>query len=104
MAVVRSIAIALALLVLPAIARADEERETRWYGWQTLLVDGAAIGLGVATRNAGVFLGAYALGAPIVHVAHERFGEAAGSLGLRVVMPLAAGGAGYSIEMATSSP
>jgi hypothetical protein len=53
--------------------------ETEWYGWQTLLVDGTSIlvgvGGGVATESAAppiVGLAGYALGAPIVHALHAR--------------------------------
>jgi hypothetical protein len=66
----------------------------RWYGWQTLLVDGLT---GVATiaaldsrdrsdaAGAFVFIGAGALvvGAPIVHFAHGHAGKAAASLAIR---------------------
>jgi hypothetical protein len=63
---------------------------SHWYGWQTLTTDGAAIALlatGVATSSAGLaeFSAAtFALGGPIVHLAHERGGTAAASLGIRV--------------------
>lgn len=73
-----------------------------WYGWQTLTTDAASVtflvGFGVASgRNndstAAVFAtacaGAYFLGGPIVHAAHDNWGKAAGSLGLRVGAPFA---------------
>jgi hypothetical protein len=62
----------------------------RWYGWQTLLVDGASIGLlvlGVAADDRGAGrLGAlgYFFGAPIVHWSHGHVGKGFASLGLRV--------------------
>lgn len=71
---------------------------SRWYGWQTLATDGAAValtGLSLASDGStsramfGVGgLGAFVLGGPIVHAAHGRWGAAAGSLALRVVTPL----------------
>lgn len=71
---------------------------TRWYGWQTLIVDlggmmaysawFTAAGEGDARTNANnvmgpIWYGAYALGAPIVHAAHGHWGRAAGSLAMR---------------------
>jgi hypothetical protein len=70
---------------------------SRWYGWQVLLVDGAAVLAGAATENLPVTLGVYALGAPIVHAAHGRGGAALGSFGLRLALPLVAGGVMYAL-------
>lgn len=61
--------------------------KTRWYGWQTLLADASTPLLAFAAPEA--MLGGYLLGAPIVHAAHERWGAAVLSLGLRVGLPLA---------------
>jgi hypothetical protein len=66
-----------------------------WYGWQTLVVDGAALttllASGAAKSNAlGVLaLTGYAIGPPIVHWAHHNVGIGFGSLGLRIVAPFA---------------
>jgi hypothetical protein len=66
----------------------------RWYGWQTLLADGAAISIGVAAIAAdtpGLFAGsavAYLLAPPMIHLHHARGGAAGGSLGLRLGGPL----------------
>ncbi len=67
--------------------------ETHWYGWQTLLSDGAALALfgaaasdggsGVATASVGM----YALGGPSVHAVHGTFGKAAARLGVRLGFP-----------------
>jgi hypothetical protein len=78
--------------------------EWRWYGAQTLFVDGvsiAAILLGAATRAnrdrdgmSGSLLGVgstgVVFGAPIVHWVHGHVGKGFGSLGLMVVPPLVA--------------
>jgi hypothetical protein len=71
----------------------------RWYGWQTLATDGAAIAsfvLAGTTDETSVLpavgLGAYLLGGPIVHAAHDNWGRAALSLGMRTVIPVATGG------------
>lgn len=80
----------------------------RWYGWQPLLADGAAVGLiaiGVARVNAdrsstSWFLGGiavYALAAPSIHALHGRFGAAENDLALRLVLPIAGGLAGAFI-------
>ena len=79
-----------------------KEEET-WYGYQTLIVDGASLGLilgGAAIANhpgssdsgGSVALAGgigYVLGAPVVHWMHGRIGPGFGSLGLRVGLPLA---------------
>lgn len=72
----------------PPEPRTSEARE-RWYGWQTLLVDGMSL---VATPLAPPLgLGGYLLGAPIVHLANGHVGIAGLDLLLRVGLP--AGGA-----------
>lgn len=74
----------------------------RWYGWQTLLLDGAAIALTVGgagldgndaaqTPALGLALGTYLAGGPVVHLLHGHPGKAALSLGLRVGVPVTAG-------------
>lgn len=66
----------------------------RWYGWQTLLLDGVTIGAiatGVATDNPSVAYAAFAgyvLSGPIVHGAHGRWGIAAASGGMRLLTPV----------------
>jgi len=93
---------------------ADEEAlahsrvHERWDGWQTVTVDAAAVGvllLGAAIATSGpprlngppnprpyafgaVALGVYALGPPIVHLAHADVWRSLESVGLRVAMPL----------------
>jgi hypothetical protein len=62
--------------------------EKRWYGWQTLLVDGAS----VLTIPFGIGIVGYFVGGPIVHLAHGHVGKAFGDLGLRVATPLVVGG------------
>jgi hypothetical protein len=58
----------------------------RWYGWQTLILDGVALVL--TPINPYVGLGTYLLGAPIVHGAHGRFLTGFGDLGLRFSAPV----------------
>jgi hypothetical protein len=82
----------------PAVSdeAASEEPERRWYGWQTLTVDAAAITLGIAlaaeneTAGVGVsmLIGGYLFGGPIVHGSHGAWGKAAASLGTRVAAPI----------------
>ena len=83
-----------AFAALPGQAQADAE----WYGWQTLLVDGVAVGTAVAQLSnlrGGPILGivalsTYAAGAPFVLLAHGNrwsglsFGGRFSSLGLMV--------------------
>jgi hypothetical protein len=86
---------------------AERPRETRWYGYQTLITDGVALGLfagaistfrfcfswgsshGSSCDNStsemlavGSFV-AYGFGAPVVHGAHGHWGKAGISLGMR---------------------
>jgi hypothetical protein len=72
-----------------------------WYGWQTLLADGAALTLALGSAGldasgrgdaAGAlgFLGGltYVVASPVVHFEHDQTGKGLASLGLRLVMPL----------------
>jgi hypothetical protein len=68
-----------------------------WYGWQMMVLDAVPIALvGVTAGNidsdtvgpALLGLPVFALGGPIIHLAHERPVAALGSLGLRVTVPL----------------
>jgi hypothetical protein len=62
---------------------------TRWYGWQTLIADGAAIGTTFFAPVAGLAL--YLTGGPIAHVMNENFARAGASLGVRAGLPLGVG-------------
>jgi hypothetical protein len=90
----------------------SEEPPSRWYGWQTLATDGAAIGLisaSLATadnngRNSPSLalawgaLGAYALGAPVMHFVHENPGRGFASFGMRIGGPVVLGFTGALLE------
>src|SRR5262249_8789691 len=73
----------------PGSVAAPSFVERRWYGWQTALLDIESTGLaggGIGGSNDGVFatgIGAYMIGAPIVHVAHKNALEAGISVALR---------------------
>ena len=86
-------------------ARVDTPRlAQRWYGWETLSLDAAALGLGVMSYStfdgkgsAGALLGSgglstYAFGAPAVHLLRDQPNRAVASLGLRVGLPVLAVG------------
>jgi hypothetical protein len=96
----------------PITTRAEgPPREAEWYGWQTLLVDGAGLAVGLAAASpirdaaseppstAGVVAAAmYGVGAtvaPGVHLAHHRLGPAFASLGLRLLLPPVTSGVGF---------
>jgi hypothetical protein len=108
-----------------ATARADDdstapkpkksEPEETWYGWQTLSTDGAALALLIAAGSttqsssttgtlALASLGTYALGGPVVHLAHDRARTAAGDLVVRVSVPLATTVLGAMIGNAVIPP
>jgi hypothetical protein len=93
------------VIMAPALAGNDEAwqdptagkaAEKRWYGGPILLADGIAygsIGLGFGvweTAPAAIPIGVvtYALGGPIVHLAHGNWGRAAISTGLRITLPV----------------
>jgi hypothetical protein len=72
--------------------RAHQEPERRWYGWQIILTDGAALASLAAFSDgngwADLALALYLGGGPVVHLAHQNPAQAGGSLGLRVLAPL----------------
>lgn len=70
---------------LGAADPASDEGSSAWYGWKNLIVDGA----GIVTMPILLGFGVYALGSPIVHIAEGEGWRAAGSLGLRLAVPLA---------------
>ena len=87
-----------------APAPPDDERNTepRWYGWQTLLVDGATVGLGFATQSPGIVYAAFLAGGPIVHFAHGNVGKGLGSLALRFLVPGTLGLVGFAVDSANN--
>jgi hypothetical protein len=74
----------------PSADDSETARESHWYGWQTLLVDGGAIGLAVPTHGIAFLVG-YPLGGPTVHIAHGHAEK--GSLDLLVRVGTPVGGA-----------
>lgn len=92
-----------------AIEAPAPSHATEWYGWQTLLVDGASLVLsvGAASTRSGATAGTlglaslagYLFGGPLVHVGNGRALTGLGSLGLRTGLPvggaIAGGLAGY---------
>jgi hypothetical protein len=77
--------------------------ERRFYGWQNMVVGYAGIGMMAATIKSGGALpffgfGVYALGGPIVHIGHEQYARAAGSLVINVITPLLMGAVAHSMD------
>ncbi|MBK8212404.1 MAG: hypothetical protein IPK71_01525 [Myxococcales bacterium] len=75
---------------------------SRWYGYQTLLTDTAAVLLGFSAAATGPVGGVasvstYFLGAPIVHLAHGNYGAFGASLGMRTVGPVLGGFTGLGL-------
>jgi len=96
----------------PAPTRATADPPTTdWYGWQTLIVDGASIATGSVLASTlefdpneqpsdlgligATWYGLGAVGAPAVHYAHGNAGVGAASLSLRVLVPPVAGFVGF---------
>jgi hypothetical protein len=73
----------------------DAPGDTVWYGYKLMLADAASVALvmaGASTNSdalAMTGLGGTFLGAPLVHAVEGRGGRAVGSLGLRLLMPIA---------------
>jgi len=96
----------------PASTAAEQSPEQRWYGYQTLLADGGALAIAIAaaatndrSTGQGILVAAaaaYAIGGPIVHLAHARGGASLASLGVRVGAPLA--GALLGMGLAALAP
>jgi hypothetical protein len=80
-----------------------ESEETRWYGWQTLIADGASFAVVAATAyNEDAYLAevgvvGYVVAAPIVHAAHGRPLTGLASAGLRIGLPVAGALAGLAV-------
>jgi hypothetical protein len=93
-------AAAVALALSPSPARAEEE----WYGGEVLAADaiGWALIIGGATADAwpvsALGVGGVLLGGPIIHAAHDNYGRAGISLGLRIGGPLLGLGLGAAID------
>lgn len=78
-------------------APAPPATEQRWYGWQTLISDGASLLLvSMASQNRkesiqnvtfGLAAAGITLGAPIIHWSHGHVGKGFASLGIRLGMP-----------------
>ena len=84
--------------------------ERHWYGWQTLIADGASVSLflgGLASETPGLTTAGYlsfVLATPITHWVHGNIGAGFGSIGIRLVMPPLAGliGAFAGLAVATN--
>jgi hypothetical protein len=72
----------------------------RYYGWQLLITDGAAIGL-VSARQYAAGVAMFAVGSPIVHMAHGNVPQFFGSVAARVVLPVGGAAAGAALETCT---
>jgi hypothetical protein len=119
----------VALVAGSRVARAGEadayEEPQSWYGWQTMLTDGGAIGLfllSAAVQDAKYGSGsgesyevganvlvasgfaAYLFGGPAVHLAHGDGRKALGSFALRAALPIAGTLAGLAIGSAVCGP
>jgi hypothetical protein len=74
------------------------EMRERWYGWQVLPIDAAAAALIASGASRGLEgrglqatvlgFGLFELGSPIVHIAHDNWTAAGGSLMLRLTLPV----------------
>lgn len=88
---ISSLVVAGLLFAKPAAAEDPPRTTTRWYGWQTLAVDAAGIGVSLAVRSEAPYMLATLAGAPAVHFAHGHQVRALVDFGVRVVLPAAVG-------------
>jgi hypothetical protein len=84
--------------------RATERAENpgrRWYGWQIIFTDAAAIAsLSAAGKDSGwgdLAVALYLAGGPAVHFAHGNGTKALGSFGIRVLVPVGGAGVGAAV-------
>ncbi|MBS2013935.1 MAG: hypothetical protein JST00_13680 [Deltaproteobacteria bacterium] len=64
--------------------------ETRWYGWQTLLVDASTVAVAFAAEHPAPPALVFVSGAPIIHLLHGRPEAAGMSVALRTLVPAVA--------------
>lgn len=82
---------------------------SRWYGWQTLLVDAAAAGIlagGLVSWTVEptvIGYGGFLFGAPVVHAVHGNYGRMLASFALRLIVPALAGAIGAGLSLAGNS-
>lgn len=78
-------------------APVERERRERWYGWQILIADAAAIALGGVTQSPWGWVVGY-LGGPLaVHLANGNSAGAGLSIGMRFVSPFVGAGLGFAL-------
>jgi hypothetical protein len=80
----------------PAADSGPSRNARRWYGWQTLSVDGVAgalfLGAAAADHNTTLFgfsAVTFGFGAPALHMAHGNWELSLASVGLRIFAPFA---------------
>jgi len=93
--------LASAPYAIPQSSSAPAEETPRWYGWQTLLVDGGSLGFALlalhdlnTSASKPLFITSavlYFAGAPTVHFLHGNAPEGIGDVLYRAGLPLAAG-------------
>jgi hypothetical protein len=105
----------------PAPLVASPITEPVWYGWQTLIADGVALGLvagGVAVQQAAPLstsgnagfpmmlagVGVFLLGAPAIHFRHDHTLEALLSFARRLVFPVTAALLGFLFDAMSGNP
>lgn len=95
----------------PGSTLPERRTETKWYGWQIVLVDSASLVTGLLVSaatdgesgaGAGLFLTGYALGGPIVHWSNGQVGKGFASLGLRLGAPSLGALSGLALGAALS--
>jgi hypothetical protein len=88
----------------PPMARV--EYVENWYGWQTLIADGATLALWIggsaANSSAITDIGTatYLAGPPVLHFVHRKVGIGFASFGIRLAAPVVLGLTGFAIGCA----
>ena len=98
--------VCLVAVVCATLPAAASETDSRWYGWQPMISDGASAALitggveGFVDYNPlfAIGLGTYLLGAPTIHFAHGQFLQGSASFGLRLGLPLVGLGVAWAVS------
>lgn len=96
----------LANMPPPEVRESKRSSSSGWYGWQTLIADGASAlvltgGLVSWTVEPTVIgYGGFLFATPVMHAIHGNYGRMLASFGLRLLLPAVSGAVGAAIEVA----
>lgn len=95
----------LATMPPPEVNESSSSSSSGWYGWQTLLADGASAGiltgglLSWTVEPTVIGYSGFLLGTPIMHAIHGNYGRMLASFGLRLLLPAVSGAVGAALNV-----